>query len=328
MLTEIRGRPSKMEPFKKVVDPWLIEDLKYSPKQRHTAKRIHERLGELYPDFNLSSRTVRLFVAKRKMEMYEPSDTYLPLTHPPCEAQADFGEAVFIEKGKEIKGYYLNLSFPYSNAAYVQVFKGQNQECFLTGLQRIFERMGRVPTHIWFDNLSRAVVSVREKGERILTEGFQRFTLHYGFETNFCNPNSGHEKGNVENKVGYIRRNFFVQVPTFESLDEFNHRLFVMPEKNWQREHYQKRQIIATLFKDELVDMRHLLNSPFDVFRLVKAKASKTGKAHFETNLYFTAPEFARREVWIKATASELRFLTQIIQRSLNILDSMVSIRK
>lgn len=284
ILVENRGRPSKMDPYKELIDSWLKEDLKYSVKQRHTAKRVYERLQELFPEFNASARTVRLFVAKRKKQLYEPQDTYLPLKHPPGEAQADFGEAVFIEKGQEIKGYYLNLSFPHSNASYVQVFKSQNQECFLTGLQRVFERMGCVPTHIWFDNLSSAVVSVKKKGNRILNEGFQRFSLHYGFEANFCNPNSGHEKGNVENKVGYIRKNFFVPVPSFESLDEFNYRLFAMAEKDWQREHYKKRQIIAALFEEDQEVMLPLPRQPFEVFQLIKAKASKTGMVHFETN--------------------------------------------
>lgn len=305
-----RGRPSKMEPFKEVIDSWLKEDLNHSPKQRHTAKRIYERLLENYPEtFNASSRTVRDFVAKRKRCLYQRNDTYLPLNHPPCEAQADFGQAQFIEKGRVITGYYLNLSFPYSNGGYLQVFKGQNQECLLTGLQRIFNRMGHVPTHIWFDNLSSAVVSIGKNGQRTLTESFQRFVLHYGFESNFCNPNSGHEKGHVENKLGYNRRNFFVPIPSFESLEEFNDQLFAMAEKDWQREHYRKEQTIERLFKEELKDMLPLPSKPFEIFRLLKAKASKTGKIHFETNVYSTAPEFAGREVWVKVTADEVAIL-------------------
>jgi transposase len=311
-LKENRGRPSKMEFFKDVIDSWLKEDLKYSTKQRHTAKRIYERLKEDYPEtFLACSRTVRDFVSQRRRILYERNDTYLPLKHPPCEAQADFGEAKFIEKGKEITGYYLNLSFPYSNGAYVQVFKGQNQECLLTGLQRIFERMEHVPTHIWFDNLSSAVITIREKGQRTLTESFQRFALHYGFQSNFCNPNSGHEKGHVENKVGYTRRNFFVPVPSFESLDEYNKSLFARAENDWQRKHYQKGQSIDRLFNEELKDMLPLPIKSLEIFKLLKAKASKTGKIHFETNLYSTAPEFAGREVWVKATAGNVTILDQ-----------------
>jgi transposase len=197
-----RGRPSKTATVEKIIDQWLVEDLKYPPKQRHTAKRIFQRLNEDYPGlYTGSDRTIRSYVSKRRKRLFNQSEGYLPLTHPPGEAQADFGEALFYEKGQEIKGYYLTLSFPYSNASYVQVFKGQNQECLLTGLQSIFERIGYVPTRIWFDNLSAAVASIKAKGERQLTQQFERFSFHYGFEHNFCNPNSGHEKGNGKRKI-------------------------------------------------------------------------------------------------------------------------------
>ncbi|GAW27811.1 hypothetical protein ULO1_03810 [Carboxydocella sp. ULO1] len=122
----------------------------------------------------------------------------------------DFGQAEFIENGVKITGHYLNVSFPYSNCGYTQVFKSENQESFLTGLKKNFEHIGCVPDRIWLDNLSAAVVTIKKHGDRDLTEMFKRFALHYGFECNFCNPNSGHEKGSVENKVGYHRRNFFV----------------------------------------------------------------------------------------------------------------------
>jgi transposase len=307
-----RGRPSKMESFKEIVDTWLKEDLKNPPKQRHTAKRIYERLcTEFKESFNASSRTVRAFVAQRKQELYHRSNTYLPLKHPPGEAQADFGQAVFIEKGKEITCYYLNLSFPYSNASYFQVFKGQNQECLLTGLKDIFEHIGYVPSKIWFDNLSSAVVSIKEKRERTLTDAFQRFSLHYGFEHNFCNPNSGHEKGHVENKVGYNRRNFFVPIPSFESLDEYNQRLFATAENDQIRKHYQKGQLIETLFKEDKAHMLPLPKNNFEIFRLQKAKASKTGKIQLESNTYSTSPDLAGREVLVKITASEVIILDQ-----------------
>lgn len=82
------------------------------------------------------------------------------MEHPPGEAQADFGEVVFFEKGKKIKGHEFVLSFPYSNGSYVQLLKGENQECLLTGLKDIFEHIDRVPNVIWFDNLTAAVAGI------------------------------------------------------------------------------------------------------------------------------------------------------------------------
>ncbi len=89
-------------------------------------------------------------------------------------------------------------------------------------MQNIFEYMGKVPYRIVFDNLSTAVAHIGTGHNRILTDGFKRFMLHYGFEADFCNGASGREKGKVENKVGYERRNIFVPIPTILDFMRFN----------------------------------------------------------------------------------------------------------
>ncbi|BFH10951.1 DDE-type integrase/transposase/recombinase [Paenibacillus melissococcoides] len=112
------------------------------------------------------------------------------------------------------------MSFPYSNAAFVYPTPAENQECFLEAMKQCFEHMGGVPQRIWFDNLSAAVVHIEKQGERQLTEGFQRFCTHYRFEAVFCNPYSGHEKGHVESKCGYAKRNWAVPIPVYESHEQ------------------------------------------------------------------------------------------------------------
>ena len=135
------------------------------------------------------------------------------------------------EMGKSCQAHALTISFPYSNMAYTQVFPSQNQECLLTGMKHIFEYIGGVPARIKADNMTTAVAQVLEGTERILTDGFARFMLHYRFEADFCNPASGNEKGNVENKVGYSRRNFFVPVPVTD-FDAYNEQLFKLCEED------------------------------------------------------------------------------------------------
>ncbi len=94
-------------------------------------------------------------------------------------------------------------------------------------MQRIFEHIGGAPPRLKFDSLSTAVTQVLEGNERVLTDGFRRFMLHYRFRADFCTPAAGNEKGNVENKAGYSRRNVFVPVPTtITSLEEFNQWLW------------------------------------------------------------------------------------------------------
>ena len=152
----------------------------------------------------------------------------------------DFGEFLYYDAGgQEQKGYALTISFPHSNMGYTQAFPSQNQECLLEGMKRIFEHMGGVPPRLRFDNMTTAVAQVLRGTERSLTEGFSRFMLHYRFQAEFCNPASGNEKGNVENKVGYSRRNAFVPVPTITSFEKFNEEyLWGWCEKDAQRDHY------------------------------------------------------------------------------------------
>mgnify|MGYP000943020829 CR=1 FL=1 len=61
-------------------------------------------------------------------------------------------------------------------------------------LKDIFEHLEHVPRIIWFDNLSAAVAGIGEKGERKLVDQFYRFTLHYGFQAQFCTVERGREE--------------------------------------------------------------------------------------------------------------------------------------
>lgn len=304
--SERRGRPRKIDSVIPIIDRWLEEDKTAPLKQRHTAKRIYNRLKEEYADLlNVGYRTIANYVSKKKKEIYKDEGGYLPLEHPRGEAQVDFGQAVFYEKGKLIKGHYLNMSFPYSNGGYTQVFKGNNQECFLEEMKRIFDHIKCVPYKIWFDNLSAAVI-IGKNRERNLVEQFERFTLHYGFEINFCNPNSGHEKGNVENKVGYVRRNMFVPIPHFDDIDEYNKNLLKLGDLDMQRPHYKKGKSIAELFEEEKKLMFKLPEKEFEVCRIKTAITDKYGKAEFETNLYSTSPVYSGDEVILKITADKV----------------------
>ncbi len=221
----------------KRIDEWLEGDVKERSKQRHTAKRVHERLKEAYPDFDCSYRTVASYVKEKKRELYADVRAALPLEHKAGEAQVDFGSADFYENGTLCSGKYLTVSFPYSNAGYLQLFKGENRECLFEGLKAIFEHLGGVPTRLWFDNMSTVVKKVLKDGKRELCDAFLRFKEHHGFEAAFCNANAGHEKGNVENKVGYHRRNLLVPVPEFESLERYNKEPLRLCDEDHRREH-------------------------------------------------------------------------------------------
>ena len=196
------NRWPKLEPYVKSIDKWLEGDVKARKKQRHTARRVYERLKEAHPNFDCSYRIVASYVKEKKTEIYKGVRAALPLEHKAGEAQVDFGSADFYENGRLCSGKYLNVSFPYSNAGYLQLFRGENRECLFEGLKVIFEHLGGVPPRLWFDNMSTVVTKILKGGKRELSDAFLRFKEHHGFDAAFCNANAGHEKGNVENKVG------------------------------------------------------------------------------------------------------------------------------
>ena len=296
----------KLDPYKADIDAWLIEDKKVKRKQRHTAKRIYIRLLEKYKNsFDCSYRTVAGYVAIKRKEIFSENKCYLPLEHIPGEAQVDFGDADFYENGKLYSGKYLNLSFPYSNKGYLQVFKGENQECLFEGLKTIFEHIGGVPSRIWFDNASTMVIKVIKGGGRTLTDYFVRFMEHYRFEAVFCNVDAGHEKGNVENKVGYHRRNMLVPVPRFEDIIKFNQNLLLQCEEDARREHYRKEGTIEEFFKEDAEALLELPRVAFDTSKYITVKTNGYGKFLLNEGLheYSAAPKYANTEILVKLTA-------------------------
>ncbi len=187
-------------------------------------------------------RTVQYYVAQKKKELFQSQQkAYLSLQHPPEEAQADFGHFSYKNNvGEMIDALKLTMSFPCSNNTYCQIFGSENQECLLQGIKNIFEHIGRIPYRIVFDNLSAAVAHMDTGHNRIRTDKFKRFAVHYGFEPFFCNGAAWWEKCYVENKVGYELRNMFVPVPTILDFNQFNKGLFEICEKDAKRNHYVK----------------------------------------------------------------------------------------
>lgn len=287
----------KLDPYKALIDSWLAEDKKHNRKQRHTAKKVFKRLTDEVLDFDCSYRLVAKYVKHRKeMLNLKRNEGFLPLEHHPGEAQADFGSAEFYEGGRLISGKYLVLSFPWSNAAYLQLLYGENTECLLEGLSSIFRHIGGVPHEIWFDNASSMVTNTIKGGGRDLTERFTRFKEHYGFKAIFMNPNEGHEKGNVENKVGYVRRNFLVPVPEFHDLMFFNLEILETLDADQDRMHYYKQAKISELFKADKSALMPLPSVWFDTSRVISGLTTD-GYGRFTLNKgkheYSSSPKYA-----------------------------------
>ena len=268
------------------IDDWLEEDKRQPRKQRHTITRIYHRLQKEF-GFEGCYSSVKRYVRKKKYLMHESVTGYLPLSQPMGYAQVDFGEFKYYDGlGRDNIAYALTISAPFSNMAFTQVFKSQNQECLLEGMKHIFHYMGGVPIRIKADNMTTAVAHVLKGTERTLSDGFARFKLHYRFGADFCNPASGNEKGNVENKVGYSRRNFFVPVPTIENFEEYNKKLWGLCEEDAERDHYKIGVPIKDLWEQERKCLLALPENEYLVFRYESARISNYGYVTVDTNKY------------------------------------------
>ena len=300
-----------MDPVKPIIDKWIKEDLKKKKKYQRTAKKMYEQLCDFH-SFKGSDRTVRDYVSKRKKELKGTMEVAaLPLESFPGTAQVDFGEAPFKYHSEVIDLPYLVLSFPYSNCFYFQVFPSENTECLLEGLQRMFHYMGGVPKTIRFDNLSPAVKKILSKGERELTDTFERFVIHYGFQYEFCNPAKGNEKGHVEAMVKYVRNNFLLPEHNLLDLNHFNKTLWGMAEKDRERIHYNKEIIQSELYEEDKNHWLMLPEKEFECARYTTAKADKYGIVTLDKKEYSTTPRFSQQQVRICITYNEVLILNE-----------------
>ncbi|WP_338556685.1 IS21 family transposase [Paenibacillus sp. KS-LC4] len=238
-----------MGPYMEIVDTWLEEDQLLLRKQRHTGIRIFQRLQAEH-SFTSGQRAALSYAKQQKGRMaLERAKTYERLEHPSGEAQVDFATIQVSHKQQLMTYKLLVVSFPCSNTAFVYPTPAENQECFLEGMKQCFQQMGGVPQRMWFDNLSAVVVHIEKYGERQLTEGFQRFCAHYRMEAVFCNPYSGHEKGHVESKCGYAKRNWTVPIPLYEDHEPLATYFAEQARQDRERPHYAKGVRIAELWE-------------------------------------------------------------------------------
>ena len=192
--------------YKAQIEALLVENERLPRKQRYTSGKIYRTLRQA--GYQGAESTVRAYVSQRRKAVRRPA-IYLPLVFDPgVDAQVDWGEATVIMHGEQVVVQLFVMRLCYSRKLFVMAFPTQRQEAFLLGHVLAFAHFGGVPHRISYDNLKMAVQQILEGRNRIEQTDFVRFRSHYLFESRFCTPAQGHEKGGVESEVGYSRRNF------------------------------------------------------------------------------------------------------------------------
>lgn len=289
-------RRCKMGPFTAVVDAILEQDLSAPRKQRHTAKRIYERLKAEH-GFDGGYTTVKDYIRSARTRMKE---AFVPLAHPPGHAQVDFGEAQVIIGGAARKAAVFVMSLPYSDDAFAQVFPQETGEAWCEGHLRAFAHFGGVPQSILYDNSKRIVARILGDGKRQRTQMFSALVSHYLFRDKFGRPGVGNDKGKVENLVGYARRNFLVPIPRASSFDELNARLIKACLERRVQTLRGKDGSIGERFTADLAALRALPGGTYEACDRRTSQATSQALVRYRLTDYSVPSEYAHRQVLIK----------------------------
>jgi len=287
-----RERP-KLDPFLPFIQETLEQDKTAPRKQRHTIKRIFDRLRAEH-GYTGGITVVGEVVRQWRLTTAE---VFLPLSHKPGEAQFDFGEAEVVLQGKPTKVAYFVMSLPYSDAFFVQVFPRECTETFQEGHRRAFEYFGGVPHRISYDNSRIAVAKFLGKRGDTPTREFLRLQSHYLFEYHFCLVRRPMEKGHTENLIGFARRNFLVPVPKTESLEALNAELVQRCREDLERRVRGQPANKATLLAEEQAALLPLPKSAFEARRIEPAQANSLSLVRFDSNDYSVPTQYAHQKV-------------------------------
>ena len=292
----------KLGPWLGVIDQILEDDESRPKKQRHTAKRIYERLKEEHR-FGGGYTIVKDYVHTARLRHKE---VFVPLAHPPGDAQADFGEALVMIGGVEQKGHFLCVDLPHSDDSFVVMFPAGNTESFCEGHNQAFAYLGGVPRTMLYDNTGIAVKEMTGDGARKPTEEFSRLQSHYLFEVKFGRPAKGNDKGNVEGLVGYARRNFMVPIPHAASWDELNAHLLEQCRKRRERKLRGHSETIAERFERDREKLLPLPGTAYEACERRSTRASSQALVRYETNDYSVPVAYGHQRVLLKAFVWEV----------------------
>jgi len=301
---EPRGKPV-LGPFIPIIHEILETDKKRHKKQRHTGRKIFERLRDEH------GYEGGITVVRDEIRRYNrrTAEVFMPLSHPPGEAQFDFGQATAIYRGREIKVHFVVMSLPHSDAFFCQAFPRECTETFQEGHRRAFEFFGGVPRRISYDNSRIATnIIVKKRGQQP-TEGLLRLQSHYLFKHHFCLVRRPNEKGHVEMLVKYARRNFMVPVPEFDDFEEFNHKLAEDCQKDLDRKLRGQHGTKVELLEEDRIAMLSLPDDPFEARRRVLTQSNSLSLVRFDRNDYSVPTEYAHRDVTAVGSIDRVRIL-------------------
>lgn len=301
-----------LDAWKPTIDGWLEADRTAPRKQRHTARRVWQRLVEEH-GVAVGESTVRRYVAEVHRRMDVPLvEVMVPQHHPLGEeGEVDFGSASIFLAGVlvEVSMFIMRLSA--SGRAYPRAYLNEAQEVFLDGHVRAFEHFGGVPKRIRYDNLKAAVERVLKGRDRIESDRFIALRSHYGFDSFFCQPGikGSHEKGGVEGEVGRFRRRHMVPVPRVGSMAELNELLTAAAARDDQRFVAHRRITVAEHFALEADALRSLPAEGFEVSVVASHRVDRKSRVSVRGCLYSVPATHVGKRLDVRIGAETIEVL-------------------
>lgn len=300
-----RGGPvrrPKLDPFTGVIDAILEADKTVPRKQRHTSKRVFERLRDEHGyDGGLTIVKDYIFAAKQRQR-----EMFVPLVHPPGHAQADFGEALAVIGGVERKIHFLVMELAHSDACFLKAYPAETTEAFCDAHVSAFDFFGGVPISILYDNTAIAVARILGDGRRKRTRVFCELVSHYLFDDRFGRPGKGHDKGKVEGMVGYTRRNFMVPKPHFASFDALNAHLADQCRKRMGDRLRGHKETIGQRFGADADQLRPLPATTYDACDKQSVRVSSLSLVRYRSNDYSVPTQYGYQQVLVRGYVHEV----------------------
>ena len=297
-LTVPRSAP-KLGPFHARITALLEERSRQPRKQRYTCHRIFQILRD--EGYSGSEARVRGYIAQLTSAHRRPK-TFVPLEFDPGQdAQADWGEAQVLLAEQPITVQLFVIRLCYSRRTFAMAFPTQRQEAFFEGHVQAFSFFGGVPHRISYDNLTTAVRPLFTGRTRQEQQAFTAFRSYHLFESHFCNLDSGHEKGQVEHGVGYVRRNALVPIPSFASFDALNAYLQQWCRREDARQVSGQAECIGAMWAAEALLLRRLPTPAYRCCVTASVTLNPYSQVVFETNRYSVPCDRAARHLTLRA---------------------------
>ncbi len=295
-----------------MIDGWLADDLEVPRKQRHTARRVWQRLV-LEHGADIGESTVRRYVkAVRDTQAGSLSEVMVVQDHEPgVEAEVDFGAAHVRLCGELVKVFLFVMRLSASGKSFVRAYLSESQEVFLDGHVRALEHFAGVPGRVRYDNLKPAVVTVLKGRDRIETDRFVALRSHYGFDSFFCAPgiDGAHEKGGVEGEVGRFRRRHLVPVPQVSSIAELNEAIDAGLVVDNSRLISGRRMSVGDQFAVEQRSLRALPVEAFDAAVWSNHRVDTKARISVRSVHYSVPARLVRRRLDVKVGAETIEVL-------------------